>query len=328
MLAGALIRELEKRGHETALIQLPLRCFPKEEILKSYLMWRLTNLDHTYDMRPIHRVIALKFPAYAISHPHKTTWLIHQLRQAYDLYDTEYSFFDNTPEDHELRGMISHMDRVTINESERIYSISANVAHRLRKYNRVHSQVLYPPPPLDGRFYHDHYGDYVLCVSRLHHVKRVDPLIHALRHTRTPVRCIIAGRGPDMERLQKLAARNKVADRVDFLGFVPDEEVIDLYARALAVYYAPVDEDYGFATIEGMKSRKPILTLDDSGGVLEFVKQGVTGLIAAAGAPELLAECMDTLYENRDMAKRLGSAGQEIVAPITWDSTIERLLDA
>lgn len=327
ILGEALVAELKRRGHEAELVQLPQQWHPKEEILKNYLMWRLVNLDQTFDQRPIHRVIALKYPAYAIRHPHKTTWLVHQLRQAYELFGTPFSFFDNTEEDLSLRRLVYRMDCLTLAESERLYAISRNVANRLKRFNGLEAEVIYPPPALDGRLHAEGYGDYVMTVGRLAPIKRVGLLIEAMAHVKSPVRCLIAGRGQEMESLQRRARRLGLQDRVTFLGFVPMEEMVPLYARALAVYYAPVDEDYGYVTVEAFKACKPVLTMNDSGGVLEFVEDGVTGYVTPPGAPQALAERIDELYADRARAERLGRSGYERVAHITWDRTIPRLLE-
>jgi glycosyltransferase involved in cell wall biosynthesis len=326
ILADALVDQLRKRGHEVALVTIPQSWYPKENILKNYLAWRLVDLHKTHEQKPIDRVIALKFPAYAVPHDYKITWLIHQLRQAYDLLGTEYSFFDNSQKDRELRGLINRMDRTTIAESRHVFSISGNVAGRLQRFNRVESEVLYPPPAMDGQFYNDGYGDYVLSVSRLHVSKRVDHLVRAMGLVETSVKCRIAGEGPDISDLRKLAHRLGASDRIDFLGFVDDEDLVDLYAGALAIYYAPMDEDYGLATVEAMKSQKPVLTADDSGGVLEFVQDGITGFVLRPDDPAALARRIDELYSDRNKARRMGSAGREVVSGITWDRTIDRLL--
>src|SRR5205823_10304367 len=92
--------------------------------------------------------------------------------------------------------------------------------------------------------------------------------------------CLIAGTGPDLPRLQQLVERCEVSDRVQFLGYVPDQELLELYANCSAVYYAPFDEDYGYVTVEAFLSGKPVLTCADAGGVLEFVEHGVTGWVA------------------------------------------------
>jgi len=328
VLADALVEQLKMRGHEVAQVTCPQRWYPKEEILKNYLMWRLVNLDVTHEQQPIDRVIALKYPAYAVPHKHKTTWLIHQLRQAYELFGTEYSFFGNSEEDHRLRGLIRTMDRNMILESQRIYTISGNVAGRLKKYNDVDGEVLYPPPAMDGRFHNSGYGDYILSVSRLNLLKRVDLLVRAMGLLRTRARCILAGRGPDMEQLQALAKQVGAADRIDFLGFVPNDDLLELYADCLGVYYAPLDEDYGLATVEGMKAQKPVLTCDDSGGCLEFVRDGETGFVTPNGDPAALAQRIDEMFSDRQLVSRMGEQAEQTVIDITWDHTIAKLLES
>lgn len=323
----ALAAHLERRGHEVEIVRIPFRWYPKEEILKGYLAWRLINLEEA-DGKRIDRVIALKFPSFVVRHPYKITWLIQQFRQAYDLFGSEFSEFDNSDADRELRETIRQIDTQTLSESRRIFTNAANTGKRLLKYNGLPSEPLYVPPALDGRFYHAGYGDYVFSLCRLDRLKRVDLLVRAMGKVRTAVRCRIAGRGAELEALQKLARQVGAQERIAFLGFLSDEDVLAQYAGSLAMYYAPLDEDYGLASVEAMKARKPVLTTLDSGGVLEFVEDQVTGLVTPPGDVDALAQRIDELYSDRQLAHRLGEAGQQRVAQITWDNTIDRLLEA
>ena len=326
ILTEALVRNLREWGHEVETVRIPLCWNQPDELLKSYLAWRLINVKVSEGVT-IDRVIALKFPAYVVPHPYKVTWLVHQLRQAYDLLNTEYSYFGNSQADRDLLELIQRMDAKTIAESRHVFSISQNVADRLERYNRVPSEVLYPPPAHDGAFRNDGYGDYILSVSRLNVLKRVDLLVRAMGLVETPVRCRIVGQGDRMDSLRALAREAGAEARIDFLGFVPDEDVLGLYAAALALFYAPLDEDYGLATVEANKSGKAVLTASDSGGVLEFVRDGVTGYVVEADDPAALAQRIDALYLDRGLAERLGAAAQEIVGPITWETTIRRLTE-
>jgi glycosyltransferase involved in cell wall biosynthesis len=327
VLATTLAEQLRQRGHQVEIIQIPFRWYPKEEILKGYLAWRLLNLDES-EGQPIDRVVALKFPAFIVKHPHKTTWLVQQFRQAYELFGTEYSHFDNSAADAELRRAIWQMDTATLGESRRIFTISANVGERLSRFNQLRSVPLHPPPALDGQFYNSGYGEYVFAVCRLNRMKRLEQLISAIGETQTPVRCRIAGKGEELEALQKLARKVGAEKRIDFLGFVSDREILSLYAGALCVYYAPIDEDYGFATVEAMKSGKSVITTTGSGGVLEFVDDQKTGFVTPAGDARSLAQRIDELYLDRQLAERLGQAAEQKVHNINWQSTIDRLLEA
>ncbi|MFL5801212.1 MAG: glycosyltransferase, partial [Roseiflexaceae bacterium] len=106
---------------------------------------------------------------------------------------------------------------------------------------------------------------------------------------------------------------------------VPDSELIDLYAGARAVYYAPFDEDYGFTTVQALAAARPVLTTEDAGGVLEFVEDGVNGFVVAP-RPEAIAARLDTLAGDAALAARLGAAGPARVAGISWEHVIEALV--
>jgi glycosyltransferase involved in cell wall biosynthesis len=324
-LVTALRRELHRHGHQAAVVQLPINWQNRAGLLKGYLAWRLLDLEAVEGER-VDVVIATKFPSFQAQHPNKVVWLVQQFRQVYDLYGTEYSPYGHRAEDRSLQRIVHRADSQALAESRRLFAISANVARRLADHNRLHARVLYPPPELDGRFRHDAYGDYVLSVSRLNVLKRVDLLLHALAHARSDAGCIVVGSGPEERALRQLARRLGLDDRVRFLGYVREDELLSLYAGALAVYYAPYDEDYGFATVEAFKSQKPVLTASDSGGVLEFVTDGATGYVTPATEPQQLADCVDRLYADRRLCRRLGDAGRQRVQGITWDATIPQLL--
>ncbi len=90
--------------------------------------------------------------------------------------------------------------------------------------------------------------------------------------------------GRSATRLERLAAELHLGERVRFLGRVPDDELVHLYRACRAVVYVPIDEDYGYAAVEGLMAGKPVLTATDSGGTREFVvADGVNGAVVAPG---------------------------------------------
>ena len=113
--------------------------------------------------------------------------------------------------------------------------------------------------------------------------------------------------------------------RARFAGHVSEGELADLYATCLAVYYAPVDEDYGMVPLEAFLSEKPVLTTTDAGGPLEVVSDHATGLVVAPDATEI-AGALGWLRDHRDEAASLGRAGNAIAREVTWDRAIGRLL--
>jgi glycosyltransferase involved in cell wall biosynthesis len=322
VLAEQLVDELNAREHEAALVTVPFKWYPGERVLTQAFLWRLLDLEET-DGRPIDLVIATKFPSYVVRHPRKVVWLVHQFRQAYELDRTELGQFGEAAEDRALRRAVHRLDRQTLGEATRLCAISRNVAERLQRSLGLEAEVVLPPPQeLDFRC--DGYEAFFLSVGRLDRAKRVDLLLDALAAD-PELHVVVAGEGPDRPRLEELARRHGLDGRVRFAGRVDREELADLYARCLAVYYAPVDEDYGMVPYEAFLSEKPVVTTTDAGGPLDVVSDRATGLVCAPRADELAHACRFLLDHPEDV-RAWGRAGKAVAEQVTWDHAIDRLL--
>jgi glycosyltransferase involved in cell wall biosynthesis len=324
LLVSALERELAARWFDTMSVVLPWGTASPLSLLRTAMAWRMLDLCVEHGPE-IDLVIATRFPSYLIQHPRKVVWLVHQLRQAYDLDGTRWGSFSRSPEDRRAVEMVRAMDRRGLGEARTVWTISENVGKRLHRYCGLDFTPLYPPPALDGRYRTVGFGDFVLAVGRLDPLKRFDLVLEAMAATGSGCHCRIAGEGPDRPRLERMIAELGLGERVRLLGRVPDEELLQLYATCGAVVYPPYDEDYGYVTIEAFRSGKPVVTADDSGGVTEFVEDGVTGYVAAGASPRQMARAIDRLVGERALAERLGEAGRRRVAGISWDDVIEKL---
>jgi glycosyltransferase involved in cell wall biosynthesis len=322
LMAEDLVAALRDREHEAELVTIPFKWYPGTRVLDQAFLWRLVDLTES-DGRPIDRVIATKFPAYCVRHPSKVAWVLHQFRQAYDYDRTDLGQFTESPEDRATRLAVERLDAVALGEARRVFATSRNVADRLRRYNGVEAEVL-PHPPQALAYRTEEPEGFVLSVNRLDRAKRIDLLIEAAK-SRPGLRVVIAGEGPDRERLEQLARERGLDGRATFTGRVSDTELADLYARCLGVYYAPVDEDYGLVPYEAFLSQKPVITATDSGGPLDIVHDRETGLVVAPTVDELARACV-WLREHEDEARTLGNAGRELARAVTWDSCIDRLL--
>ncbi len=103
------------------------------------------------------------------------------------------------------------------------------------------------------------------------------------------------------------------------------DELAALYATCRAVYYAPVDEDYGMVPYEAFLSEKPVVTMSDAGGPLDVVSDRRTGLVVEPRVAELAA-AFRFLAEHEDDARAWGLAGKAVAEQVTWDHAVERLL--
>ena len=319
-----LVRELRERGYLAELVSVPFKWYPKEEILPHAAAWRLLDLTES-NGRTVDRVIASKFPTYFVRHPHKVAWLIHQYRAAYELCGTEYSDFSHTDLDVGLRDKLISLDTEMLGECRAIFSNARNTAARLKRFNGLDAVPLYHPSRLARRLRGGEYGDYILSVGRIESVKRVDLIVRAIAKVPGRLRLVIAGDGTQRANVERAAADAGVTDRVTFLGTVEDDQLIDLYAGALAVVYPPFDEDFGYVTLEAFLARKPVITCVDSGGPNEFVQPGVNGWSCDPDA-SALADAIGAADADRAAAARLGDAGHAIASLITWDGVIEKLV--
>jgi glycosyltransferase involved in cell wall biosynthesis len=322
IMADTLVAELRARDHEAELVTVPFKWYPGTRVLDQAFLWRLVDLTES-DGRPIDLVLATKFPSYLVRHPNKRVWVLHQFRQAYELDRTNLGQFSEEPADRALRRSVQRLDRIALGEAQLLFATSHNVADRIERSTGLAAEVL-PHPPQKLAYRNDGYGDFVLSVGRLDRAKRNDLLLEAAALD-PALRVVIAGEGPDRGRLEALAHDRGLNGRAEFPGRVDEDELASLYARCLAVYYAPVDEDFGMVPYEAFLSEKPVLTTTDAGGPLEVVADGFTGRVTAPDPAEI-AGAARRLREHPEEARGYGRAGRDVAAFVTWDRCIERLL--
>ncbi len=320
-----LTEELRARGVEADRVSIPLVERERFDLVRSAAVWRGLDLSEVGG-QPVDAVIATRFPSYAIRHPNKIVWLIHQYRQAYDQYGTAYSDLTASPEDRRTREVIARIDKVGLSEARRVFANSQTVAARLLRFNGIRSEPLYHPPPLVGRYRSGPPGDTVLWVGRLDAWKRPGLLLEALPHA-PEVRAVFLGRGPEEESLRRRASELGVEGRARFLPYADDETLLGLYAQARMVAVTAASEDLGYVPLEAFLSAKPVVTTEDAGGPLEFVRDGETGIVVAP-RPETLGVALRLAWPRTDALAAMGEAGRRRAAQLTWDEPVRRLLEA
>ena len=173
-----------------------------------------------------------------------------------------------------------------------------------------------------------------LTVARLDPHKGVDTVLQALPAVlaRAPdVRYAVAGDGPDRARVEQLAQRIGVADRVRFLGAVSDGDLPALY-NAATLYVGPSRqserigvEGFGIAFVEASASGLAVVG-GDSGGVPDAVRDGETGLLVPPEDPAAVAAAVNRLLGDAEFARRLGAAGRRAVEThYNWDRVLREL---
>ncbi|HET8892592.1 MAG TPA: glycosyltransferase family 4 protein [Gaiellaceae bacterium] len=324
IFADDLVANLRAREHVATLVTVPFKWYPGARVLTQAFLWRLLDLEEA-NGTPVDAVIATKFPSYLVRHPRKIVWLLHQFRQAWDFDRTELGQFSETAEDRALRRRVLDVEHTALAEARAIFATSRNVAGRLHDSVGLDAEVM-PHPPAPLRYRNAPSEGFILSVNRLDRAKRIDLLIEAAAGDPT-LDIVIAGDGPDRARLEQLARDRGVNGRARFAGRISDDELADLYARCLAVFYAPFDEDFGMVPFEAFLSSKPVLTTHDAGGPLDVVSDRRTGLVVEPKADEIARACV-WLREHAAEAQAFGASGRELASTVTWDACIDRLLAA
>ncbi|CAN5772772.1 glycosyltransferase family 4 protein [soil metagenome] len=327
----ALVRALRAAGHEADLVQIAGKWYPPSQLAHQMAVWRSFDITESNGLK-VDAVIGLKFPAYLAQHERKIVWLIHQHRTAYELWDhPEYADLQRQDDGARVRDMVWEADRVALGEAKRVFTNAKNVRDRLWSSLRVPAEPLYHPSHMAEELLGASVaplGDYLVFPSRLESLKRQSLAIDAMRHVSTDVRLVLVGRGPDEQTLREQVERVGVGNRVAFEIGVSDERLLQLYREALGVYFGPYDEDYGYVTIEGFAASRPVVTLTDSGGPLEFVRDDETGLVRPP-EPKAIADAFDRLWRDRAGAERMGRAGNAAVRADVprWPDIVARLLE-
>lgn len=160
-------------------------------------------------------------------------------------------------------------DRVSAERVDMIIANSNFVAKRIKKYYGKDSTVIHPPVKVENFQISKEKGDYFLMVGRLIAYKRHDIAIEAFNRLGLPLKII--GRGPELERLRKIAGPN-----IEFLGRVPDKDLPGFYAHCKAFVF-PQEEDFGIVAVEAMASGRPIVAYR-GGDIPEHMEEGKMGI--------------------------------------------------
>lgn len=325
-MATYLKKNIEIAGHQAEILRIPFQWEPATRIPSQMLMARafeLQNVDH---------VVAMKFPAYLIPHPRKTLWLVHQYRQAYDLYGAGQT---NLPDDQigaDIRSLIKNADDECFRGARRIFAISDVTQQRLAHYNGFPAEVLRAPINDPEIFVGGRSNGYIFAGGRVNGAKRQHMMLEALALAPNAVRLVIAGppdSTTDADKLHETVERLGLQDRVRLdLRFLDRSEYAEYINGSAAVASLPYDEEsFSYVAMEAATAEKALISTTDSGGVLGLAKHGKTGWVVEPHA-EALAEAMSAVSSNPKRARELGVAAKAcwVDYGITWPATVQALL--
>ena len=282
ILVSELRANLERRGFRVDVANVPFKWYPVSELVRQALAWRLLDVTESNgtprrprDPDQVPELPGAPSAQGGLAVPPAPRGL-RPLRHAVLLLHA------TRPEDQQVREAIQTMDTAALAECRaHLHDLAQRGRAAARATTASPATPLYPPPHHLGRYRTDGYGDYLFYAGRLDRLKRLDLAIDAMQRVRSGARLKIAGTGPLAEELRKQIERPR-ASRIAWScsASSPPTSWSTLYAGCRAAYYAPLNEDYGYVTVEAFLSRKPVVTTTDAGGPLEFVTDGETGVVA------------------------------------------------
>ena len=152
-----------------------------------------------------------------------------------------------------------------------------------------------------------------LDAGRLDAEKGLDVLLRAFR--RAPGRLVVAGSGPEEERLRALAD-----DRVRFTGPLARDDLVPLYAEADVFVLPSRSEPWGMVLNEAAAAALPLVATEGVGAAYDLVEDGVNGFRVPVGDEEALAAAMTRLADDEELRLAAGARSREIVDRFTPDA--------
>lgn len=316
-----LAHALRRAGHDIETLRLPFSFSPDSDIHRA--MAHASSLDmRAPSGQRIDRLISLQFPAWGIQHDDHWVWVMHQHRAAYELAMLQ----PQTECFRQLQSAVQVFDNRTLGTVRARFANSVRVAERLHQYNGLRALPLLHPPPGAEHLYAAESLGYVFFPSRLEALKRQSLVIEAAARMRSPLKLLLAGEGGQHEQLSARIEALGVGDRVRLIGRLSDHDMRAFYAHALAVIFPPLDEDYGYITLEAMLSSRAVVTCTDSGGPLTFVRHEETGWIESPDADALAAR-LDWLHAHPAQVAEAGHRARESVLALglSWSRVVTAL---
>src|SRR3984957_18343994 len=232
LIVDWLHEKLVERGHAAEVVYIPYTD-ELDLILPQMAAFRLIKLEDYFE-----RVITLRPPAHMVRHPCKVVWFIHHLRMFYDLWGTQYCPVQDDASGLALRAAIIAADNAALSEAHRVFTNSRVVGDRMRHFNGLDSEILYPPVLRPEMYKAGEYGSEIVSVCRMEHHKRQHLLVEAMAHTRTQVRLRLCGASLSpgyVDDLRATARRVGAEGKIAFEAtWITEQQKADRLRNALA----------------------------------------------------------------------------------------------
>jgi len=168
----------------------------------------------------------------------------------------------------------------------------------------------------------------IICISRLESKNGTEDLIRAtsiLKNQVKDFKIVIIGKGSQEKKLKNLTFKLKLSENIKFVGDIP-HGVVPKYLASADIFIRPsLAEGFGIVFIEAMACEVAVIGTP-VGGILDFLKDKVTGLFCEPGNPKSIAEKIEVLIKNKELKNKLIENGKKLVKDFyDWDKINEKI---
>jgi len=151
----------------------------------------------------------------------------------------------------------------------------------------------------------------ILCVARFTPQKGLDYLLKAcrmLKDKEIDFRAKIVGEGPLREPLQEEIIKLQLENEVSLVDIIPQKDLNRLYAESYLCVLPSIEEGFGLVLVEAQLCKRPVIGTR-SGGITDIIEDDVSGLLVPPRDHESLAQAMERILTDRQLAERLAEGG-------------------
>lgn len=326
------------------------------------MYWKYLKMDLSqYDA-----VISTQPPSFAIQHPKHISLFYHHMKFFYDMSDLILEVGLQQPYHHKSVQVIREIDTISLSKVTTILAGSQTIKNRIKQFNNLSNNVDVIYAGIDPDIYHFNGQvsyEYPIVVGRHEFPKRPELFVKAMKLLPNLIGKVVGagGRTDDLKKIDNLltytsqvgivitddivwkqmsngkfgfeyekhiqnAKKNRTSSNVIFTGRVSTESLFEEYSKASCVVCPAYEEDYGLTAIEAMSFKKPVIACKDGGGYAELIEDGINGFLVDPTS-DAIAEAIQKIAENKEIAIRMGNAAYETSRKYTWSNTIDKLLE-
>lgn len=203
----------------------------------------------------------------------------------------------------------------------------------VEKYHIRPEKVVLIPDGVDtGRLHPDEtikrIRNSILFVGRLEKRKGIDFLVKAIPLVKKEIpdiKLFVIGRGKLREEIQKFSQSNNLEANIQFLGFVPDEDLVKWYNQVQLVVVPSIFEGFGMIAIEAMACATPVIGTMVP-GLRDIIEDGKNGLLVEYGNYEALSKAIVELLRNEGLREKISLEGNITVEKkFSWEAIVKAI---